>query len=149
MPKVIFFLVAVIFVSSCSVLSDIKYSEMLGGYELSEYDYGEIETHKDIVNWIDKNILYFRTPDLVNPQETINNGYGGCFSQAILYMDIAYNELGIEMDLILTDYRSIEDGGIVHHAEVRHNGVNYSVSGTEGTCETVGYVYSFDEVFKR
>lgn len=140
---------SLIFIQSCSILSDVKYSNMLGDSILYYCDFGEIESHEDISRYINKNVTYARTPEIQNPEKTINIGYGECLDKAILYMNIAYYKLGIETSLICVDTRTIVNGGLVDHAEVYYNGDCYSVYTGQIIYIGIGYIYGFDEVFKR
>ncbi len=138
--------------SSCSQILDSYYGSLIVKHELYKTDFGDIKSLVDIPIWMGKNGVY--KADVIeewsSPQETLERGYGDCEDIAILFMNIAYLELGIKMDLVLvnTNQRHVVSGGIPNHAEVRYDSLNYNIySGMPVNNREINYIYYFKEIF--
>jgi len=155
------------FFLSCEILSvasllvnldsetDLQLSEKASGHFLYDPDLSDIYTFKDVAEYIQGEIFYF--PDMIdsidNPEEVLTRGYGDCDDYALLFMNIAYFELGVKFDLASvyvnsTDTRMIVNGGFVNHAMVSLNGILYSAyTGEVVEDNEISYLCFFDFVF--
>lgn len=155
MKKILAIVLFLLLLISCDVLSDIYYFNLAKNHELYYGDFGEIETFEDISDFIKSKVHYQSDGKDIysNPEEVLNRGYGDCDDYAILFMNIAYVELGLKFDLSLVystenNQREIDKGGWIDHAVVMLHGKLYSAY--EGTIITEyysSYHYTFYEVF--
>lgn len=153
-------LAALVF-TSCDMVVDSVATDLAKGHTMIyREEWKDLTTHREIGLWLSAHVEY-RYDDIYewsDPGVTLARGYGDCNDMAILYMNIAYVALGIEMELVLVedakiDYsvpqpmKSIESGGFVDHVMVRYDGV--LISPYYGTVVEgpVGYYYSFWQVF--
>lgn len=154
---IVFALTTLLTHTGCSIptndLVDREYEKMAKEHELTYMEeWEELKSIVEIVAWVGANI-YYRSEKVdtwSNPAETIKRGYGDCDDFTLLVMNICYVALDLKPDLVLVDTnRVVEQGGFVNHAEIRINGVNYSVyTGMALPERHTGFVYTFDEVFK-
>ena len=120
----------------------------------------------DSLKTIDEILLYssaFNFPYLLetedhwkNPEETINDDGGDCEDFCILFLNICKIKFGIEGRLLLINRnRSIIEGGKISHAIVLLSGkyydptCNFCIDDIETYLNTIGYSYSFDEIFTQ
>ena len=138
----------VLLLVGCNQVMDM-YLSLQHKFDLYQMDFGDIYTEKDISNWIINNTDY--EIDYLNinqdPETTIKRGKGDCEDFAILFMNIAYFELGEKYSLVyLNDGRAVVNGGTVNHAIVSKNGRHFDPISGE-VYSNVGYIYKFGEVF--
>ncbi|MBN2365530.1 MAG: hypothetical protein JXR86_08965 [Spirochaetales bacterium] len=120
-------------------------------YKLLTGNFRGINSHEDIARYIKDNVRYeIENFDVwTSPSETLNRGYGDCDDYALLYMNLAYLNLGIKMDFVAVNDidRTIKTGDPTH-AEVRYRGQHYNIYTREKLEKTVVfYSYEFDELF--
>jgi len=157
MKKILVMLVLMMGFVSCDMIGDFYIGSNASGHTLyyseSFEDYNSIS---DIYKYLRANISY-RKDDVENfadPKVVIDRGYGDCEDYCILFMNIAYYSLGIKADLAMIDAnqnsRSIVDGGKVNHAVVYYDGVYYDPTGFGVLTgnPSIGFIYTFDEVFE-
>lgn len=163
MKKLLCLIIPVLFSSCGSLYQDIYndiadsvYEARLSGQELYYIEgLPEFETLSDIGCFLNENITYKAEPDgqdyAQSPEETWALKTGDCEDFCLLFMNIAYLELGIKYDLVLVDNfnmsRSIEEGGEINHSMIRYNGVIYSAQTGSIYSGPVGFSYRFDDVF--
>lgn len=159
MKKTIFVLLIAVLLSSCqqvfNFVEDVNLSDQASGhtlYHLPEFD--TLDTHAKISIWIRNHIKFDYTYSDVdvwaNPEDTINSGLGTCGDFAVLYLNIAYFGMGLKGELVcgtLVSSRSISDGGDANHAQVRFGDMVIEPQSGRISTMSVGYYYSFDEVF--
>lgn len=162
MKKIIIVALVALVFTSCDMVTDSIYTDKAKGHSLYYSEEWEgLDSYAKIGRWMHDNISY-RADDYMDewadPAATVSRGYGDCEDYAILFMNIAYYSMEIEMELVLVDQakvdysveqpmRSIENGGIVSHALVRYNGVLVEPQNGLVVEGPVGYYYSFWQVF--
>lgn len=158
MKKIIFTILIALALTSCqqvyNMVEDIYLSNMADGhslYYLPEFD--TLDTHAKIGAWIKAHVKYDYTYSDVetwaNPEDTIQSGKATCADFAVLYLNIAYYGLHQKGEIVCGKAisRSVEAGGDVNHAQVRFGDTVIEPQNGSVSTMTVGYAYSFDEVF--
>lgn len=154
MNKIIFLLPVLLF--SCNMMRDIDGYLMAKDHNLTyNSEWQELESYRDIYLWINSNIDYKseEVDSWDDPQIVLDRGYGDCDDWAILFMNIAYYALDIKMDLIIVESdsmsRAVVSGGNTNlHAMVYYDGHIIEPSNGLEYYGPIGYIYSFDEVFR-
>ena len=153
---------ATVLLSSCTVISmaeDSYLYDHLGTHETYTCDWIDgIENIKDIQSAIYDHVHYKKGGkghDTQSPEETCRLGTGNCSDKSVLMMSILYTNFGIKTNLVCVDStkcKSICSGGLdVDHAIVEYGDIYYEATATwykTYTDVTVGYRYTFDELFK-
>ena len=158
-------LIAVVFIlalfQSCTVMYEIQdgyfYSKIGDGFDLYVPEWiDEIKSVEDIQYVMSKHILYKSESSETwqSPKTTCSKGTGDCEDYAILMIDILCLKFGIRANLVAVEHdscKSVVEGGDIDHAIVEYDGVYYEATATwykTYTDVTVGYRYTFDELFK-
>lgn len=132
-------------------LTDIRYSKISSGFKLTYLEEWEsLESYIEVANWIRVRIKYVADPGYDvwrGPARTLELGYGDCDDIALLFMNICYVAFGVKPELVLVYVRHVESGGMINHAEVRIDGLNYSIYSGYSRVADSGYSYSFDHVY--
>ena len=149
MKKII--VLSAILLAGCNDMMDLYLGSQLPLDLYDSEEWGNLETERQIGDWIRENIKYEwdYTNHNQGPEETLKRGKGDCEDFAILFMCIAYFELGERYSLAYLDTgRAVESGGWVTHAVVSKDGRHFDPIWRE-EFRDVGYIYSFKEVFGR
>lgn len=138
--------------SSCSfdTWRDDKLRDIYTGFPLYYGDFSVIEDMAYIPWYMDNRVEYVSTDTPQSPETTLLRGKGDCDCYALLYMNIAYVRFGIKCDLAFCNIRKVVDGGKVNHAIIRlPSGEYISAQNGEPYTGSVGYLFTFDEVFSE
>jgi len=156
MKKALLLIVAFLSLTSCKQIYDTQQEaynqKMFSDIPVYYGNFEGLETLEDITPWINSRVTYKETDRVLSPEECIIRGQCDCDGYALLWMNIAYVQFGIECDLILVkdESRKIEAGGTINHALVRlPNGTQIAPQNGEKRNYTVRYSYHFDEVFNK
>jgi hypothetical protein len=165
--KLLFLLTFFVLFMGCELYTshyiDNHFSKKLEGMELYE-DYRSFDSYYpwmddryDIAYWLMNNVEYFYEveDDWQSPKFTLEEGYGDCEDYSLAFINMAYYELGIKMDIVCIDdtqSRSIVRGGLdVTHVTVSYQNeiIDVYTGMSLGTLEEVNvkYIYTFDEIF--
>ncbi len=155
MKKILVVMVIAFMFVGCDMAQDIYLEANYCGHDLYEIEIDEeLNSLEEIGEFLARNITYISDGSenyTQSPEETWERKGGDCEDFAILFLNIAYFELGLKGELIFVEYsnisKSIEDGGDLDHAMVRYNGVIYEPQTGDIYTGSVGYYYSFDRVF--
>ncbi len=143
----------VILISSCSMVIDSCLYDKICGQPLVNLEIDEdFDALSDIGWFLHENIEYKADGSdfTQSPARTWALKTGDCEDFAVLFLCIAYYELGLEGQLVAVDtddIRTVEDGGRINHAMVRYNGVIYEPQNGCVCSGDVGYYYGFWAVF--
>jgi hypothetical protein len=130
---------------------DEYYLEEIQGLKLYDADYGDIQLPGSVSKWLIDNIEYEVARDWPQPEDVYKNRKADCKGLAIMAMNIAYLELGIEYDLALvsTPGKTIAGGDIPNHACLMLDGELKMPLSLDATPDyLIEYWYTFDQVFK-
>ena len=154
MNKYFIIFLAIVF-SSCSqiinqIVDDYNYS-LLPGFEIVYRDFGDIETLGD-VSRVTAELCPYAYEGINNyyqsPGETLERGCGDCDDRSILFMNIAYVELGVKCGFAGTNSRTVYSGGLFDHWIIEYCGRFFDpISMKEYSRSEICYYYTFDEVF--
>jgi len=158
--KKIILLVVLISLSGCQLvneIADVVYEDRFSNQELTDFHLEDenFKTIEDIGRFLRDNIIWesgTSTP-VQSPKETWEKKTGNCEDFSVLFIDIAFFELGIKCELVLVDQnemeraRTIEAEGIINHAIIRYSDIIYELQNGYIYTGTVNYYYAFNEVF--
>ena len=155
MKKILVVMFLIPIFSSCSfdVILDIYNKSFIGHQELFYHsDFDSLDTYEKIGRYIQQRVKYDYEDDpqdMKNPYDTLASGKGSCADCAILFMNIAYYGMGIEMNYacVHTSDRAIVEGGRVNHAIVTYQNDIIEPRGGYREDYAIKYIYTFDEVF--
>ena len=158
MKKILTICLVLISLSSCAIQSIITDNSLYADlsdiplYDFAEYDLIDADNFYQIAKFQQKHLTYTADigEDINSPEEAMRTGIADCDEYALGFMNIAYLVLGIKMSFVFVDTgaRTIVDGGIGNHFDVRYGGINYSAQrGCVSPYQNVLYEYTFDEIF--
>ena len=160
MKKIILLVVCLGF-GSCSLvneIADVVYEDRFSNQELTDFHLEDenFKTIEDIGRFLRDNIIWesgTSTP-VQSPKETWEKETGNCEDFTVLFMDIAFFELGIRCELVIVEKenveisRNVEAGGLdTDHAMTRYSSIIYEPQNGHIYTGIVDYYYAFNEVF--
>ena len=137
---------------------DKHLGSMVGGHSLYySKDFENLHSYGDIGLYIYNHVSYDYGDDPTvwnNPETTLATGKGSCADMAVLYLDIAHYVLHEDGEIVCIDTanisRSVESGGYVNHAQVRFGStIIEPFTGKQVSVSSIGYSYSFDNIFDK
>ena len=135
---------------SCKAIDNYNYLT-LPRFDIYYGDFGEITDYSDISRYLRNNTEYLYegiNHYIQGPEETVELKTGDCDDFAVLFLNIAYTELGIKGNLVYvnSNERTIVNGGIPNHVIVEYDGIAFDPV-YRNTYTNVMYRYTFGEVF--
>lgn len=159
MNKIVIVFIIILFVvlfNSCSMIIDIYNYSLLPGFPIDRRDFGDITDLRGVSDAVSR-LCEYKYEGINNyyqsPTETIERGKGDCDDMVILFLNIAYVELGIKCSMVGVNYedgsRTVVNGGIVDHFAVGYNGEYFDAKSINRKYNPsdIGYEYKFNEIF--
>jgi hypothetical protein len=151
MKKILLLVIIVVLFSGCQLVWEIQddmSAQKIGTHELYYLpEFEELDSYYDIYLYIHERITPKKTDKALGPREALEKGYGDCTTYCVLFSNIAYFALGIEMDIIAVDHgdeRAIGEGGFTNHAILYYGGVMIEPQlGIEVDYPSIPYIYEF------
>lgn len=110
----------------------------------------DLKTLQDVATYVHGLLTYKADfiEEVVDPEVSVERGYGDCDDFTLVFMSVAYYALGSECTLITTDrVRTVEDGGVPYHVTFCLNNQAYDVYTGLPADIPIMYEFAFTKVF--